>query len=150
MKPKTILILLTALFFLYGCGASDISQLGSSTSSGSSAPPPPTTEITATGAGTTILISPSEGNTISGTVTITATKVPDETGIAGFSIQGGDIPEDVSNTNIRLDQSSNDGFSAALDTTQYPNGQYEITMIAGSSDFQRRLGSATAGVVIQN
>lgn len=149
MKQKhiaSIAVLIIALVFLTGCG-------GSSTTGGeakAAEKSEPATKITATGIGTTMVISPSKDKVISGIVTITATKVPSETGVMGFSIEGGNVPKDSSNMNIALDQDDSDGWVSPFDTTEYDNGAYKINIIAGSADFQRMLGSASANVIIEN
>lgn len=152
MKSKFLLpfaILFVAAILLSGCADSDSPDTGG-TSGGTTTPATPKTEITASGIGTTMSIAPSQDSTISGVVTITATSVPSETGVMGFSIQGGNVPPDSSNMNISLDTDGSDGWAAFFDTTQYGNGPYTIAVVAGSADFQRMLGSASADVVIQN
>ena len=137
-----------AAIIISGCSSGTSSSSSSTTVK--SEPAAAKTEIIGKGIRTTISIAPSNGNVISGVVTITATKVPSDIGVMGFSIQGGNVPEDPSTSNIALHTDGSSGWDVSLDTTKYDNGAYEISIVAGSADFKSMLGSASADVVIKN
>ena len=111
------------------------------------------TEITSRGfGGIKIVVSPSEGKTVKGVVTIDLTKVPDTTGIAAFGIyeQGN---EDMSvGPNLGMDTDGSDGWGYILDTTNYDNGVYSVMSVVGESfeEGKEPTGGATVQVVIEN
>lgn len=110
------------------------------------------TEVFGSGFNAEMTVSPSVDNVISGIVTVTVTKSPVGTKGVGFAITGGSLGNDLKGTgpNLGFDTAVGDGWTKLVDTTQYPNGLYEISSIAFSDMDSDPLGVATAQVVIEN
>ena len=147
MKSKyTLAVLLIVAILISGCSKETSAQKVAVKSE----PTAPKTEIKATSLGTTMVTSPSVDKVISGTVTIELTKVPAETGVAGFGIEKQGSTES-GGPNLGLDQDGSDGWSYILDTTNYENGVYTAySMVGESLQAQAPLGIVTAQVVIEN
>jgi hypothetical protein len=113
-----------------------------------SEPATPKTEITVQGQNATVNIKPSVDNVISGVVTITVTKAPDETKMVFFVIAGQGIKE--TGPNLGIDSEGSDGWSRLVDTAKYKNGLYEIAGLPMTSGDDSPLGKASAQVTIKN
>jgi hypothetical protein len=132
-----------------GCATSEQDD-GDAEDPQASEPAAPKTEIVVEGMNATMVIEPSVDDVISGMVTITISKAPDETEMAFFAMQkqGADPAEE--GPNLGIDTDGSDGWSRLLDTTGFENGLYEIGGFAIVDPDGDPLGAATAQVVIEN
>src|SRR3989338_2872932 len=116
---------------------------------------PAKTQIKISGQGVEMVISPSIDHTVKDEITITATKVPKDTGVIGFAIIGPGIEAiEKTGANLGYDYDGSDGWSTEFDTNSYPNNKYTIAAIAFPSVTPGGgvppLGAAQAKIVIQN
>src|SRR3989338_2336773 len=115
---------------------------------------PAKTQIKVSGQGVEMIISPSTDNTVKDEIIITATKVPQDTGVIGFAIIGPGI-EAIEKTgpNLGYDDDGSDGWSLEFDTNSYPNNEYSLGIIAfpaNRKSGEPPLGAAQARMVIEN
>lgn len=147
-----VALLVGALFFILGGNFSDkTASTQDKKDQDLQTPTAIKTVIIAKAGNTEIVISPSNERVVKGIITITATKVPNETKLVAFAIQGGNIdPIEKTGPNIGVDNDGDDGWSYLLDTKKYENDLYSISAIAGKSVGSEPLGAVTAQVIIQN
>jgi len=98
-----------------------------------------------------LTISPADGKTIKGMVTITLANVDEDARIAAFLIQA--QGEQIEGPNLGIDTDKDDGFSYILDTTKYENGVYTIGAVVGKSlenEGEDASGAAMTQFIIEN
>ncbi len=94
-------------------------------------------------------ISPSEGKRIKGIVEITLAKVPADTEFTKFLlVQSGQKP--TGQEVFGVDTDGSDGWGYIVNSNNFPNGIYDVIVIAGSSSGDEPLDAAVAQVVIEN
>jgi len=147
MKTLTLAILLIAVIATAGC----IGDGDSSESNDNGLVKTVKNIAAAKGfGGADISVTPSDGNKVSGIVTISL-EAPADTGVVVFGIQGEGI-EDTGAPNLGLDADGSDGWNHILDTTQYQNGVFSIYGVSAVSfeEGQEPTGSASVQVIIEN
>ncbi len=134
MKKEILFLFLVTIVLVSGCISKQSPETQSKSFSNDqqiSLPPAEKTEIVVSQGNMGMSISPSKGNVIKDTVTIKVTKVPEDTGVVAFAIQGPGI-EDIQKTgpNLGVDTDGSDDWSFTLNTNQYNNEDYSIISIA--------------------
>lgn len=108
-------------------------------------------EIKEKGFNAGLLISPSENDVISGTVTIKATDLPDGIKHVGFSINENFDELGNGGPSLGFDSDGTDGWEMVLDTTEYENGTYFVALFAFDNDASSNpLGVANVQVEVRN
>ena len=117
----------------------------------------PKTEIRTEGSGVSdgmeMVISPSVGNEISGVVTISLTKVPDETLYVSFAMTGPGLSDTGIDSFIGLNIDESAGWSVTLNTNDYSNNTYTIVGYAFATQHggdSNPLGFVQTEVVLKN
>lgn len=111
----------------------------------------PKNEIKEGGYNSTIVLTPSQNDVISGEVTVKALDVPIEAKHVGFSINENFDDLGVGGPNLGFDSKKDDGWSIVLDTTKYNNGIYYVAFFVFSTDATSNpVAVANAQVEVKN
>jgi hypothetical protein len=112
---------------------------------------PPKTSIKEKGLNSTMVISPSQNDVISGEVVIEATDLPAETKHVGFSVSEKFEDLGVGGPNLGFDSDGSDGWGKTLDTSNYENGIYYVALFVFENDASSNpLGAVNKQVEIRN